>query len=149
MENELRQIGRIDNQFHADADRERCMQMIECIRTKTLYPHPPYVCTQDCKKRGEKLQVYTCIIILFLLSRMWQFVGYWWHLEVDLSPLHAESGGKFHMHVGDSLRITTNVSWHVCICRGVWEAFQTSIFLMCAHHIQHQGKHSVQTTASY
>ena len=53
LEAELRRIGHIDYRFRYDSDRETCMEMIEKIRRKTLYEHPPADCVEECKKRGD------------------------------------------------------------------------------------------------
>ena len=50
LEAELRRVGMIDYRFKVDADREKCMDVLEEIRSQTLYPHS--VCSDDCKKRG-------------------------------------------------------------------------------------------------
>ena len=52
LEAELRRIGLIDYRFRYDSDRETCMEMIEKMRRKTLYEHPPDDCVKECKKRG-------------------------------------------------------------------------------------------------
>lgn len=43
----------MDYRFRHDSDRETCMEMIEKIRRKTLYEHPPDDCVEECKKRGN------------------------------------------------------------------------------------------------
>ena len=52
LESELRRIGKIDYRFHLDSDLEKCMEMVESVRRESLYPHPPHMCTEECKKRG-------------------------------------------------------------------------------------------------
>lgn len=52
LENELRRIERVEYTFKRDSDRETCMQMVEEVRRKTVYPHNVDDCTEECKKRG-------------------------------------------------------------------------------------------------
>ena len=50
----LEELDRLINyHFRYDSDWETCMEMIEKIRRKTLYEHPPVDCVEECKKRGK------------------------------------------------------------------------------------------------
>ena len=52
VEMELRRLTKEDYRFHTDKDLEICMNMIEDIRRKSIYPHPESDCGQACKLRG-------------------------------------------------------------------------------------------------
>ena len=52
VEMELRRLTKEDFRFHADKDLEICMNMIEDIRRKSIYPHPESDCEEECKLRG-------------------------------------------------------------------------------------------------
>ena len=52
LESELQRIGKIDYHFHLDSDLEKCMEMVESVHREPLYPHPPHMCTEECKKKG-------------------------------------------------------------------------------------------------
>ena len=45
-------IGKIDYRFKMDSEREKCMDIVEEVRSATLYEHPDEDCTDECKKRG-------------------------------------------------------------------------------------------------
>ena len=52
LEDELRQIGRIEYCFKNDRDGETCMEMIEQQRVRNVYEHPSEDCSPDCARRG-------------------------------------------------------------------------------------------------
>ena len=56
IENEMRELGKIEQRFLKIADREECMEMIEEMRLGATYPHPSDSCTADCKRRS----MHTC-----------------------------------------------------------------------------------------
>jgi hypothetical protein len=51
VEMELRRLRKEDFRFHTDKDLEMCMNMIENIRRKSIYPHPESDCGEECKLR--------------------------------------------------------------------------------------------------
>ncbi|KAM7429008.1 hypothetical protein ABFA07_020081 [Porites harrisoni] len=54
MENELRDLGRLDmfGLMKEDSDREKVMSEIDKIRAKSVYDHPSADCSDACKERG-------------------------------------------------------------------------------------------------
>ena len=59
MENELRRIGKIEYRMFKDSDRESCMEMIEEVRHRSIYPHN--ACTPECKQKGR---IYCHVIFM-------------------------------------------------------------------------------------
>ena len=55
MENELRDLGRLDmfGLMKEDNDREKVMSEMDKIRAKSVYDHPSADCSDACKDRGE------------------------------------------------------------------------------------------------
>ena len=55
MENELRDLGRLDmfGLMKEDNDREKVMSEMDKIRAKSVYDHPSADCSDACKERGE------------------------------------------------------------------------------------------------
>ena len=52
VEMELRRLKQEDFRFHSDKDLEKCMNMIEDVRRRTIYPHHESDCEEECKLRG-------------------------------------------------------------------------------------------------
>ena len=55
MENELRDLGRLDmfGLMKEDSNREKVMSEIDKIRAKSVYDHPSADCSDACKDHGE------------------------------------------------------------------------------------------------
>ncbi len=52
IEAQLRETDDIQFRFKRDIDRRRCMDLINELQARTLYPHPASDCTSACKARG-------------------------------------------------------------------------------------------------
>ena len=70
MENELRDLGRLDmfGLMKEDSDREKVMSEIDKIRAKSVYDHPSADCSDACKERGGNNICLYQTISLYLVS---------------------------------------------------------------------------------
>ena len=70
MENELRDLGRLDmfGLMKEDNDREKVTSEMDKIRAKSVYDHPSADCSDACKERGGNNICLYQTISLYLVS---------------------------------------------------------------------------------
>ena len=74
VEMELRRLAKEDFQLHSDKYLELCMNMIEDVRRKSIYPHPESDCGEECKFRGI---IEYWLGLCYLQGKLWVTDGIW------------------------------------------------------------------------